>query len=59
MKPDDENVRPLAVSWTPTQARRAVSTLAALRPESFAFGHGRSIVDGAAQRLEELDRSLD
>jgi glyoxylase-like metal-dependent hydrolase (beta-lactamase superfamily II) len=41
------------------QAREAVSTLAALRPESIVFGHGPSIVGGAAQQLEELDRSLD
>jgi glyoxylase-like metal-dependent hydrolase (beta-lactamase superfamily II) len=41
------------------QAREAVSTLAALRPESIVFGHGPSIVGGAAEQLEELDRSLD
>jgi glyoxylase-like metal-dependent hydrolase (beta-lactamase superfamily II) len=40
-------------------AREAVSTLAALRPESIVFGHGPSIVGGAAEQLEELDRSLD
>ncbi len=40
-------------------AREAVSTLAALRPESIVFGHGPSIVGGAAGQLEELDRSLD
>jgi glyoxylase-like metal-dependent hydrolase (beta-lactamase superfamily II) len=43
----------------PAQARAAVSTLAALRPDSIVFGHGPSIVGGAAQQLEELDRSLD
>jgi glyoxylase-like metal-dependent hydrolase (beta-lactamase superfamily II) len=41
------------------QARAAVTTLAALRPESILFGHGPSIVAGAAQQLEELDRRLD
>jgi len=41
------------------QAREAVSTLAALLPESIVFGHGPSIVGGAADQLEELDRSLD
>jgi glyoxylase-like metal-dependent hydrolase (beta-lactamase superfamily II) len=41
------------------RAREAVSTLAALRPESIVFGHGPTIVGGAAQQLEELDRSLD
>jgi glyoxylase-like metal-dependent hydrolase (beta-lactamase superfamily II) len=40
-------------------AREAVSTLAALRPESIVFGHGPSIVGAAADQLEELDRSLD
>ena len=39
-------------------ARAAVSTLAALRPESIVFGHGPSIVGGAAEQLEELDRVL-
>ena len=39
-------------------ARTAVSTLAALRPDSILFGHGPSIVGGAAKQLEELDRSL-
>jgi glyoxylase-like metal-dependent hydrolase (beta-lactamase superfamily II) len=41
-----------------SDARAAVSTLAALRPESIVFGHGPSIVGGAAQALEELERSL-
>jgi glyoxylase-like metal-dependent hydrolase (beta-lactamase superfamily II) len=39
-------------------ARTAVSTLAALGPDSIVFGHGPSIVCGAAAQLEELDRSL-
>jgi glyoxylase-like metal-dependent hydrolase (beta-lactamase superfamily II) len=39
-------------------ARLAVSTLAALLPDSIVFGHGPSIVGGAAEQLEELDRSL-
>jgi len=39
-------------------ARAAVSTLAALSPDSIVFGHGPSIVGGAAEHLEELDRSL-
>jgi len=39
-------------------ARAAVSTLAALRPDSIVFGHGPSIVGGAAEQLEELDRAL-
>jgi glyoxylase-like metal-dependent hydrolase (beta-lactamase superfamily II) len=41
------------------QAREAVSTLAGLRPETIVFGHGPSIVGGAAEQLDELDRSLD
>jgi glyoxylase-like metal-dependent hydrolase (beta-lactamase superfamily II) len=41
------------------EARDAVRTLAALRPESIVFGHGPSIVGGAAEQLQELDRSLD
>jgi glyoxylase-like metal-dependent hydrolase (beta-lactamase superfamily II) len=41
-----------------TQARESVTALAALQPESIVFGHGPSIVGGAAQQLEELDRSL-
>lgn len=40
------------------EARAAVSTLAALRPESIVFGHGPSIVGGAAEQLDELERSL-
>jgi glyoxylase-like metal-dependent hydrolase (beta-lactamase superfamily II) len=36
------------------QARAAVQTLAALRPESIVFGHGPSIVGGAAEQLDEL-----
>jgi glyoxylase-like metal-dependent hydrolase (beta-lactamase superfamily II) len=39
-------------------ARAAVSTLAALGPNSIIFGHGPSIVGSAADQLEELDRSL-
>jgi glyoxylase-like metal-dependent hydrolase (beta-lactamase superfamily II) len=39
-------------------ARAAVSALAALHPESIVFGHGPSIVGGAARELEELDRTL-
>ena len=39
-------------------ARAAVSTLAAMTPDSIVFGHGPSIVGGAAEQLEELDRSL-
>jgi len=42
----------------PDDARAAVSTLAALRPDSIVFGHGPSIVGGAAEQLEELDRAL-
>jgi len=36
------------------QAQAAARTLAALRPESIVFGHGPSIVGGAAERLDEL-----
>jgi glyoxylase-like metal-dependent hydrolase (beta-lactamase superfamily II) len=43
---------------SPADARAAVSTLAALRPDSISFGHGPSIVGGAADELEALDRSL-
>lgn len=39
-------------------ARAAVSTLSALSPDSIVFGHGPSIVGGAAEQLEELDRRL-
>jgi len=41
------------------EARESVTALAALQPESIVFGHGPSIVGGAAGQLEELDRSLD
>ncbi len=43
----------------PVKAREAVRTLAALRPEAIVFGHGPSILEGAADRLEALDESLD
>jgi glyoxylase-like metal-dependent hydrolase (beta-lactamase superfamily II) len=39
-------------------ARAAVSTLAALKPDTIVFGHGPSIVGGAAAQLEALDESL-
>jgi glyoxylase-like metal-dependent hydrolase (beta-lactamase superfamily II) len=39
-------------------ARAAVAALAALRPDTIVFGHGPSIVGGAAARLEALDASL-
>jgi glyoxylase-like metal-dependent hydrolase (beta-lactamase superfamily II) len=39
-------------------ARVAVTTLATLRPQSIVFGHGPSIVGGAADELDELDRRL-
>ena len=42
----------------PELAREAVRVLAALRPDSVVFGHGPSIVGGAAERLDELARSL-
>jgi glyoxylase-like metal-dependent hydrolase (beta-lactamase superfamily II) len=42
----------------PAQARESVAALAALRPESIVFGHGPSIVGGAARHLEEFDESL-
>lgn len=38
----------------PARAREAVRTLARLRPDSIVFGHGPSIVGGAAGRLEQL-----
>jgi len=41
------------------QAREAVRTLAALRPDTIVFGHGPSIVGGAAEQLDALDASLD
>jgi glyoxylase-like metal-dependent hydrolase (beta-lactamase superfamily II) len=40
------------------QAREAVRTLAALRPDTIVFGHGPSIVGGAAEHLDALDASL-
>ena len=40
------------------QARESVAALAALRPESIVFGHGPSIIGGAAQQLAELAQSL-
>lgn len=43
----------------PDRAREAVRTLARLRPDSMVFGHGPSIVGGAAAALERLDASLD
>lgn len=42
----------------PEQARAAVRALAAIRPETIVFGHGPSIVGGAAARLDELERAL-
>jgi glyoxylase-like metal-dependent hydrolase (beta-lactamase superfamily II) len=39
-------------------ARAAVSTLAALRPDTIVFGHGPSIVGGAAAQLDAFDESL-
>jgi glyoxylase-like metal-dependent hydrolase (beta-lactamase superfamily II) len=38
----------------PARAREAVRTLARLRPDSIVFGHGPSIVGGAADELEQL-----
>jgi glyoxylase-like metal-dependent hydrolase (beta-lactamase superfamily II) len=38
----------------PELARAAVRTLAALQPESIVFGHGPSIVGGAAEQLDRL-----
>jgi len=43
----------------PAQAPEAVRTLAALRPTSIVFGHGPSIVGGAAVILDALNESLD
>jgi glyoxylase-like metal-dependent hydrolase (beta-lactamase superfamily II) len=40
------------------EAREAVRTLAALRPETIVFGHGPSIVGNAADRLDALNESL-
>ena len=39
-------------------AREAVRTVAAIRPDTIVFGHGPSIVGGAAARLDELNESL-
>ena len=39
-------------------AREAVRTVAAIGPDTIVFGHGPSIVGGAAARLEELNESL-
>jgi glyoxylase-like metal-dependent hydrolase (beta-lactamase superfamily II) len=39
-------------------ARAAVSALARLSPDTIVFGHGPSIVGGAAAQLEALDASL-
>ena len=52
--------RARAPQHTADAARRArrSPTLAALRPDSIVFGHGPSIVGGAAQQLDDLDRSL-
>ena len=36
------------------QAREAVRTLAALRPDTIVFGHGPSIAGGAAEQLDQL-----
>jgi Metallo-beta-lactamase superfamily len=38
------------------QAEEALRTLVALHPDTVVFGHGPSIVGGAAERLAELDR---
>jgi glyoxylase-like metal-dependent hydrolase (beta-lactamase superfamily II) len=40
-------------------ARAAVAALATLRPDTIVFGHGPSIVGGAATQLEAFDASLD
>jgi glyoxylase-like metal-dependent hydrolase (beta-lactamase superfamily II) len=40
------------------QAREAVRTVAALRPDTIIFGHGPSIVGGAAEQLDALNASL-
>ena len=42
----------------PELAREAVGALAARRPESIVFGHGPSLVGGAADRLDALAASL-
>jgi glyoxylase-like metal-dependent hydrolase (beta-lactamase superfamily II) len=38
----------------PAQAKEAVRTLVALRPDTVIFGHGPSLAGGAAERLDEL-----
>lgn len=40
-------------------ARAAVTALAALEPDTIVFGHGPSIVGGAAAELSALDASID
>ena len=40
-------------------ARAAVTALAALEPDTIVFGHGPSIVGGAAAELTALDASID
>jgi glyoxylase-like metal-dependent hydrolase (beta-lactamase superfamily II) len=40
------------------QARDAVRTIAELKPDTLVFGHGPSIIGGAAEQLEALDASL-
>ncbi len=40
------------------QARQAVRTVASLRPDTIVFGHGPSIVGGAADQLDALNASL-
>jgi glyoxylase-like metal-dependent hydrolase (beta-lactamase superfamily II) len=42
-------------TWDPDLAREAVRRLAALQPDSIVFGHGPSLVGGAAARLAELE----
>lgn len=57
---DGSGVKGSAPEYTadPDAARAAVTTLAALRPDTIVFGHGPSIVGGAAPQLEALDASL-
>ena len=38
----------------PAQAKEAMRTLVALRPDTVIFGHGPSLSGGAAERLDEL-----
>ena len=38
----------------PVRAAQSARTLVAMRPDTVIFGHGPSLVGGAAQRLEEL-----